>query len=80
MDVSSAEKAEKRRLAMLAIKKAESLTHKQIAETLSTVTDDYVSIRTVESWLCNPEARHHRPCPGWALFVLKSIYQKSNYL
>jgi len=66
-------KAEVRRQTMLNLKQAHGLTYKTIAALLASAIDDDVSIKAVESWLCNPKAHHHRPCPGWVVFVLQSI-------
>jgi len=64
---------ETRRKYVLKFKEEHKLTQKEIAKTLSENTGDPVGVRTVESWLCNPKARHHRPCPGWVVFVLRSV-------
>jgi len=70
---SKEEIAELRRQTILAIKEAKGMTQSDIAETLRERTGDYVSVKAVQSWLCNPKARHHRPCPGWVVFVLKAF-------
>lgn len=45
-------------------------THQQMADELSAITGDSVSVHAVRSWLANPRAKRARPCPGWPLAVL----------
>lgn len=45
-------------------------THQQLADELSALTGDSVSVWAIRSWLASPRSKNARPCPGWPLAVL----------
>lgn len=55
---------------LIAIKRDLGLSDRAIANRLSEVTGDSVSVHAVRSWLANPKRQYARPCPGWVIVLL----------
>lgn len=54
------------------IRHANGWTHQQLADELTHLTGDRVSVHAVRAWLADPARLYSRPCPGWVLVVLDS--------
>lgn len=47
-------------------------SQKRLAEELSRITGDQITLSTVQRWLAPPDKRYASPCPGWPIAVLDS--------
>lgn len=45
-----------------------------LAERLSLMTGDTISVTTVRGWLADPKKRYARGCPGWPSALLERDY------
>lgn len=54
------------------------LTQAKAAELLCYQTQRPCSVRTVRSWLNDPDKVSSRPCPEWAIVALRAAIQKNS--
>ncbi len=50
--------------------RVKKFTAEQVAEILSRLTGDSVSVHTVYKWVSPPDVKGARKCPGWVIRVL----------
>lgn len=52
------------------------ITQAEAAELINKVTLRKLTTRAVKTWLASPTAKLARPCPPWALKVLRDVAEK----
>lgn len=58
------------------ILKLNNITQAKSAELLCIQTQRPCSVRSIRSWLCNPNKPSSRPCPDWAIEALEKALSK----
>jgi hypothetical protein len=71
--ITDEETASKNRADLRALLHQNRISMKKAAELIAAHTHRPCGYRTVKAWLADPTTENYRPCPSWAIDVMREV-------